>query len=314
MKRAILLLFLFAAILCQGVTFSFAEEEVIKEYTFTSVSNDKDFSYTDNPEIEESGVKYTVKDIKYDVLDEKADEITRELTDLKEKKVPDQETVKGTKYTLKNVQYEEKEITQEVTASGDISQEDIPKETQITSGGTSFTGKLTKTEEHVSETYDVPFLVSGTFYGGSEVYAYDLNGISVPAASAPGFNGYEKAVLSYLGLNADMYRIDTASWSGGEYTASTGEAARDATFGGMRRGITYVSTYTAAVYEAKAVYENAAGKSYTVKATVTYVPAEPEGLSFTAKLFIGAAVAMATLAAALILFVLAKKRKKEQEA
>lgn len=133
MKRAILLLFLFAAILCQGVTFSFAEEEVIKEYTFTSVSNDKDFSYTDNPEIEESGVKYTVKDIKYDVLDEKADEITRELTDLKEKKVPDQETVKGTKYTLKNVQYEEKEITQEVTASGDISQEDIPKETQITS-------------------------------------------------------------------------------------------------------------------------------------------------------------------------------------
>ena len=109
--------------------------------------------------------------------------------------------------------------------------------------------------------------------------------------SAPVVEGYEDAILSYLGLSPHSYRIGYAQWDGGTYTNSSGVLCRNAIMYGERLVGTTVATYedtvpleTVTGYKGRAVYfyrgivrntkkvATVAGSSAAVVATGSMIP------------------------------------------
>ena len=102
--------------------------------------------------------------------------------------------------------------------------------------------------------------MSFTDYGAA-YYKLNSNTYLPHSDSAPVVDGYEDAILEYLGLSSYSYRISYAAWDGGTYTNSNGVLCRDALMYGERLVGTMIATYedtvpleTVTGYKGKAVY------------------------------------------------------------
>lgn len=83
--------------------------------------------------------------------------------------------------------------------------------------------------------------------------------VYVPQSSAtPTWDGYQNDILSFLGLDANLYRVVGGRWNGDAYTDANGNISRNAIFDCEA----YLSTYWA-VYEGK-------GEALGYRASVTY--------------------------------------------
>lgn len=290
-----------------------AEQPVTKEYIFETT--DTNFDYTENQIIEIDGKKYEAKDIDYEVISEvkRVDEI-REYSNLTVKSVPETVTADdGTELTLEDIEYVPQTVTDVQVYRDYVNPPDIPEKIQFTVNGKTVTGFRKNTDRQLSDTYNVPFSINGKFYGDEDSMYYVLNGKNIPAETAPEFDQYPDELLAYLGLDPDIYRVDSGQWASGYYQAGD-ETVRMATYNGMQKSNTYTVTYDGTMYAATAIYSNGIDNTdpiYTVKALVEYVGYEESGLNTLQKvlLTIGVAVIAAGVIVA-ILFIL-KKRKSE---
>ena len=125
-----------------------------------------------------------------------------------------------------------------------VSEPSIPETIEFTAGGQAFAGSRSKTEKSVSTAYEVPFSITGRFYGDEDSLYYEFAGQLIPAAQALDFERYQTELLSYLGLDPELYRLENASWST-DYYRQEGQTVREAVFTGRQRSTTYRVTYEA---------------------------------------------------------------------
>ena len=285
-----------------------AENDLIREYTFKTT--DENFSYTENTVIEVEGRTYEASGISYELVsEEERIEHIESYTGLSSEDVPETITTEdGTELTLEDVQYTPRTVRNVQVHKDYVVTPDIPETITFAAEGQNILGKRVSTQRSISDTYNVPFSVEGTFYGDEDCMYYLLDGKQIPAGAAPVFDRYQEELLSYLELDPDIYRIDSGSWSSDYYTAS-GETARDATYSGMQRSNTYTVTYEGILYDAKAIYSNGiegSDTTYTVNAIVSY---ERAGLSAGTLVLIGVGI---VVLAGLVIAILALLKKKKQ--
>lgn len=289
-----------------------AESNLIREYTFKTT--DEDFSYTENAVIEVEGRTYEATEISYELVsEEQRIEHMESYTGLASEDVPETITTEdGTELTLEDVRYTPRTVSNVQVYRDYVVTPDIPETITFTAEGQSISGTRVATQRSISESYNVPFSVEGTFYGDEDCMYYLLDGKQIPAVTAPDFDRYQEELLSYLELDTDIYRIDSGIWSSDYYTASS-QTARDATYSGMQRSNTYTVTYEGTLYDAEAVYSNGiegGDTTYTVNAIVSY---ERAGLSTEAIVLIGAGVVILAGLVIAILALLKKKKKTQTE-
>lgn len=290
-----------------STTLAYADSTLTREYTFTTT--DKEFNYTKNKTIRENGKKYKVKDISYDVLKKKEATIEKEFDNLTEKEVDKTIKVDGKEYKLYDVTYDEDKETVTETYTNYVTRPTIPDTKKVKlATGEEAEGKLINVDRSLSSTYNTQFTVPAKFYGDAEVEYYILGGENVPASYAPTFSGYKGAVLRYLNLDGNIYRVDSGRWTSDYYTEN-GQTVRNASFTGMQKTDIYTANYEASKYKAKAIYKSADGKTeYTVKATIKY----EEDNTNLIKIAIGSGV-LVIGAALSFLFYAAKKRKRKAD-
>lgn len=290
-----------------------AEQPVTKEYIFETT--DKDFNYTENQVIEIDGKKYAAKDIDYEVVSEsKRVEGIKKYSNLTVRSVPDTMTADdGTELMLEDVEYTAQTVKNLQVYRDYVNPPKIPEKIQFTANGKTVTGSRKNTEKQLSDTYNVPFSINGKFYGDEDSMYYVLNGKNIPAETAPEFDQYPDELLAYLGLDPDIYRVDSGQWASGYYQDGD-ETVRMATYNGMQKSNTYTVTYEGTMYAATAIYSNGIENVepvYTVNAAVTYEEQET-GLSTLQKVIIGAAAVILAVLIIAWLFAIKRKRSKEE--
>lgn len=304
MKKRLLVLFF---IVLAFSSLCYAAEDVKREYTFKSIG--KDFKYEKHQVINIDGARYKVNDIKYEVISKDTKKLVRDYTDLSKKEVPKTIEENGKKYKLAKTTYKEvkQDVKQSFRGTGDF---EVPKSKEIEVGeNKQFTGILKNVNTSLSDTFDTNFEVTGVFYGDEDVPEYDLNGYKIPASSAPTFTGYQSEVLRYLNLEQDRYILNSGSWSGGYYYTN-GTTARNAIFRGVQKSTIYDATYEITKYDANSIYESSdADAIYKVKAIVSY---KKVSLSIYEKIFIGIGILILAALAALILWIIAKRKKENK--
>ena len=318
------LAFCIAAVPC----FSFADsKDMTKEYKFTSDTDViTDLSYDAPEKIKEDGKTYKLKDIEYKVigeskpLTEKKKVITRSKDDFDKKLIVKRDgkevTLKAdtdaiewetsdTLKTTKSQEYKEGDVIPQSISSTKVDSEGNTVDITLNLKGTV---KSTKKEN---------FSTPAHFYSytkDTRVYTFHGKKITVNENS-PTWDGYKNDVAKALGLNGNEYTITGGSWTNVKKDGD--QYVRTATYTGTRT----MHIVTANYEETEAT----AGKEYS--ANVTYVEAdfEPEYtvnaiasykqcLSTAVKVALGAGLALMLLAAVMILWTIAKKRKNEEEA
>ncbi len=162
------------------------------------------------------------------------------------------------------------------------------------------------------------YTITARYVGDEDVRFYNFGGIQIPnTGNGVPYSGYETAILSSLGLDANNVRIDSASWTGS--TTENGQHVRYATLNCSRYGRDYVANYSANVptyvteYTATAVYklDNAdvptGDTAYTILASAQYTRS---GLSATA--IIGISVAFVILVCLIVAVLFRIKKKGEK--
>lgn len=181
--------------------------------------------------------------------------------------------------------------------------EEIPVELELK--------KMTWGEPVWKPGYTYPMKVKG--YGALE---YDFDGQTIKEDD---ITNSGKLVLNSLGLSSKTNRIDSITWQGQPYTKN-GIRYRNAIAKGSRMGRNYTAVYEKEIevkkadgYKAKVIYKGTIKKNtgivlYTVKAKATYIN---KILEYAMIFGCGLAILCGTVI--LILFILSKKRKKEEK-
>ena len=163
--------------------------------------------------------------------------------------------------------------------------------------------KETKAGDPVWIEFSAPMIF--TDYGAA-YYKLNANTYLPHADSAPVVDGYEDAILEYLGLSGYSYRIGYAAWDGGTYTNSSGVLCRDAVMYGERLVNTTVATYGDTV-----PLETVTG--YKGVATYLYRGIARNTKKVRTVTLAGIAVFAVLLTALLFLFAKKKKNAKENQ-
>ena len=161
----------------------------------------------------------------------------------------------GTVFVLEDVTYRVDEFTAEKTYRDYEKQPEIPEKYNFTVNGKTVDGTLVSIESDTSEAYCVPFTVTGKFYGDSDCLYYQMEDNLIPAETTPLFEAYSEVLLEYLGLDPEIYRIDTGEWVS-EYPEENDDTVKTAEYSGMRKVKTYTALYEGATYSARAVYRS----------------------------------------------------------
>ena len=151
----------------------------------------------------------------------------------------------------------------------------------------------------------VDYSASMTFadYGAAYYKLYD--GVYMPHSnSAPAVEGFEDAILSYLGLSPSSFTVSYAVWYGEPYTDSSGILCRDAVLFGQR-----LTNSLKATYEGTAELPDAQG--YKATATYHYRGVVRNVKKVRTVILAGIAVIAVLLTA--LLFLLAKKKNNRKE-
>ena len=289
-----------------------AEGDITKTYTYISsdrYGKDKEIA----KHITEGGKAYKLKDIRYEVepLSLKRDVKTASDRNF-DKKI--KAKVGGKEFTFTssaNIKWikdaERKEITKDVEY---LKQADIPEE--VKEG--DYTLKLNTVEEKSrTENFTAPALFISFSSDATEYY---FNGKRVSIGSTPAWEGYEKDINEYLGVNGANYLITGGKFTGENLPSGSadGHYERTAIYSGTRQVPYYLANYTYSgddlenvSYKASVLYTSTDG--YKVKATAYY---EKDGLSLNAKIIAFSAGILVLAVAAAIVIVIAKKKKKEK--
>ena len=325
MKRikALCLIVLVISLFTGGSALAFADEDgyLTKEYPFTAES-EENLRYDVPEEISEEGKTYKLEDVKYEIQpSEDVVTVTREVTvkDPSEFKSEITETVEGKTYTLKaeEPKWEKKEVKQEEKPVETLTKEypygdSIPE--NVFDNGKTFNKQGEQTLSR-TETWQAPanFATSDTT---CKIYSFDGKLITIPGAD-PVWDGYTEDIKNYLGISGNDYAITSISWDGG-FSGTDGNYTRTATVSGTRtvyyNSVTYTyqeETKTEYEYTAKVTYvdKNAENTAINAVAIAKY----SEVKSFPVKaVAIGAGIAVLAAALSSVLYVLAKKKKKEE--
>lgn len=315
MKNKLKILVFFMILILSSTTV-FADSNVIQkdkntiEKTYEYVSNGenkKDKSI--EKKIKYNGKEYVLKDIKYD----------NKPIEIKEKvKVENKEDYlktiekeiygKRVKFKAKGVKWDDKEKISlsesiEYQNRGDIKNE-IEKD-----------GHILKLENITSKTKTEIFNAPAVFYSyDKDTNEYIFEGKTVYIENTPLWNGYQRDIKEYLGLNGNDYSI-----LGGTFTSentlvdeSTNLHQRTAIYRGSKIVPYYLATYQfngeddLKEHEGEITY--VADGYYRTNADATYTVTE----SLMAKILkYGVGILVLGTAVALILFLLQKKKKEE---
>lgn len=301
------------AVMILSTCFPFAGEQLTKSDVF--YSKDKNFTYAAKDTIEENGKHYQLKDIRYEML-KKPDAVaqTVQLKGLKDEKAPQTKTftVNGEKVKLyldaKKTTYTKNPSEETYVYQARDPNTFKPDGTRsfTSDDGKNLTGTLKDTAK--GNIYQKAITIPGRFTGeeGAKYFYFANTGNLWPLnTSAPTWQGYEKDILTYLGLDPGSYRI-----TGGRWTAesrSGGNVIKTASFSGTKNVCDYTCTYSIQggddTYTADAVYSG-----YKVKAIMIYEPY----MTLTQKILIGAAIGIAAVAIAAILYFLKRRRRQEE--
>lgn len=293
---------------------AFAGQQITKDETF--YSKDKNFSYKAESVLKKNGKEYHLKDIQYEVVKKPTDVAqTIEIKNLKEEKVPKTKLFDfdGQSARLyldeKATTYTKNPAEQTYVYQARDPENFAPDQSRQFSNaeGVVVIGKLKDTKK--GRLYPKTITIPGRFYGdeGAKYFYFANTGHLWPLnTSAPTWQGYEKDILSYLGLNPNSYKITGGRWI--SESRSGGTITKTASFSGTQTVCDYTCTYSVAdggdTYTAKAVYSG-----YLVKATMIY---EEEMSLMTKVIYVGAGLLVIAVATAIIIFLLKHKKRKEQ--
>lgn len=249
--------------------------------------------------------KILIADVKITSKEEIKGSVTKELKDKAEKEEPAKEiTEKGVIYELKDVKWEDKslQVDREYT---DYSTSEVPN--TISENGQEL--KIDSISESVRP-FAAPFTVSGTFYADDSTEYILLRGNLIDIENAPEFENYKGEIALALGLDTNTYRLDGGAWNG-SYYEQNGESLRNATFNGYRSQNVVSVRYAKPLFEGVATYQTNGGRDIAkLSMEVSYTKdlrAYEKG--------IGAAlgVALFGLLVSLVLMVIARKKKNDEE-
>lgn len=309
--------FLFIVIL-MGSSFAFAGEEIKKEEIF--YSKDKNYDYKAEKTITESGRKYRLKDVKYEVIIPSSEFVKRvKFKSLKERRVPENKDFEIGGETARLYLIEDK--TQFRKKQKKIKKVYVYKRRNPFSfkpdqtrnfrnrDGTINVGKLKEVSK--GNVYKENINIPGKFNGDRDAkYFYFSNSDTLWPINtdAPKWQGYEKDILTYLGLNASSYGITGGKWISKDISLN-GNMERKAVFFGTKNVCDYTCTYLAKdissqdKYSATAVYS-----ANKVKAIMTYEPYK----SLAEKVLIGIGLAVLAITVAAILFWILKRKNEDE--
>lgn len=289
---------------------------------------DKEIINNLSVELEHEGKKYELDGYTDEVV-RKKENLKTETKTVKKENLKDkvyepsqtkEYTVDGRTYNfnLITVDYEKQpDVSKTVSVSDEYINEEIPSE--ITAKyvdertGDTIETMLPYAQKEVIGTQWLDIEVPMTIYVYDAAY-YDLNGTKFykDANGNLDIKNKEAAILNYLGLNGDRYRLSNVSWSGDVYNVN-GELRRNAVASGQYLADIEKVTFEKEVelpqlYTAKAVY-----KADVFDGTYTYthqLTAKYEMVNHTALyIAISVGVLLVVLLVILILIVLSKKKK-----
>ena len=144
-----------------------------------------------------------------------------------------------------------------------------------------------------------------TFADYGSAYYKLSDGIYMPHSdSAPEVDGFEDAILSYLGLSPSAFTVSYAVWNGEPYTDSSGILCRDAVLFGQR-----LTNSLKATYEGTAELPDVQG----FKATATYYYRGVVRNVRKVRTAILAGIGVIAVLVTALLFLLAKKKRNRKE-
>lgn len=280
--------------------------------------------------IEHEGKKYELAGYNDEVV-KKIENLKAEMKAVKKENLKDKTyeppqtkeyTLDGQTYTFKlsTLEYEKQPtVNKTVSVSDEYVNEQIPSEIEAEyvddRTGDTIKTVLPYAKKEVVGTQWLDIEVPMTIYVYDAAY-YDLNGTSFYKDGNGNLDikNKESAILSYLGLNSERYRLSNVSWNGEVYNVN-GELRRDAVARGQyladiekvtfEKNVELPQLYTAnAVYKAD-IFDGS--YTYTHQLTAKY-----EMVNHTALyIAISVGVLLAVLLVILILVILSKKRRRK---
>ena len=318
-RKFILPFFLAGALLIGSASAVFASSgaDLIKEYEYKADTTVNP-SYDAPERLKEGGKTYELTDIKYEIVRDNFIEVekTVKLSDKnKLEKTIDHELADGSKARLtaeSNISWSE------ATADGIIrtqeykNRSEIPEQITGTKPGADgeeieITLKLSDTE-NLSRTEN--FAAPATFYAPSpDATKYQFNGKTVTISGSPVWSSYKSDVKDYLGINGNDYQITGGSWSS-DFTKQGDKYVRTARYTGTKTVPFFRATYTETddttkIYTANVKYTGTSGKA-VIKAIASY----DRVLGAREYIMIGVGVLILAIAAAAILFIIGKRRRR----
>lgn len=294
-------------------------DTIQKEYEFTAQDKDQ-LHYPALEEITEAGVTYRLKDISYEIIEQSEPvSVERKVITDDPEDYPKTVTKKidGTAVTLKaqepswekrKVQKTYQHIVKEYVG------EETPAE-QITVQGDVYRILTENSTERIEN-----FRSTAIFTAEDEnTIFYRFQGKLVEiAGDDPVWNGYEQDLGNYLGFTGSTYTIDSMKWDGGFISNGDGYE-RKAIVSGTKKIPVRTVTYTNDTPENEE-YEYVANIRYVDQDTAADVRARAiatyekssKGLSKAAMIMVGAGTAVLVLAAASLIYYLARRRSQEE--
>ena len=283
-----------------------SDDAVTKDFYFEAESEDN-LTYTpDEEEIEIDEKHYRLKDVSCEIYSQPISEKKSLKSKNKDAEPYITKTVEGTEFKLyapANIEWtdNETEVKQEFKTEAEA------PETITTDDNKELT---LKSVEPVSRTDNVS--TTAKFYSEDpETEEYIFNGKTVYLQDGePKWSGYKDDYASYLGIkNNNDYSITGSRWSGKAKKTSNGYV-RTATVYGTKKVNYVIATYGLKDSDARYTADVTYTSKYIAHAAVTY----ERYLTLKEKImYAGAGVGVLALAAAAILFVLGKRKKKEEE-
>lgn len=307
-----ILCFVMLFFLLSSTFVSAASKDLIKEYYFTSDS-DQNFYYAAPESIKEDGKEYMLKSTTYEYIGENESYISEIVNyeNLDSEEIPTKETftVDGEDVSLSLIKDDEIKYTETIEYVTDtfnqcISKPDIPSSKTVTADDEEFTATLVSVdEEKTAKTY-----TAKVKFTGAKGSLYYLNGKKLELGdSSPLWTGCEADVITYLGL-PEGSTVKSGKWTT-DYVTEGEKVVRYAEFSGTRPAVNYTATYSYSTYSCKATYDNGEDK-YKVKAVCTYGKV---GLSTAQKVAIGAALVLLAGLLMYILYIIARRKKQDIE-
>jgi hypothetical protein len=218
-------------------------------------------------------------------------EKTVEYTELDSKEVP--KTVE-TEYggetfllELAGISYEEMNLPESVSHHEDygytLSAPKAPDRITVFMDGEEILLHMISLER--AEEYDWrPVNIKAQFYGHSEMYGFSLGSAVMPySANIPIMEGYEDAVISYLGKDPTQVRIVGARWLDEDFSTNEyGQSVRNAIIVTEQRTARWIAHYGIptdgkVLYDASATYKLGAEGEFKYEAMATYTPKTSKG-------------------------------------